>query len=1189
MAPRILLVTAPLLLAACAAALPTASHPGGLDFSTSGEDQGFTTLGGFARVDGELRIVTARASVDLPGLRHVEGNFELRADTAVSIDLSRLRRIGGSLRIHAPQATNIRLNALLQVDGELNISGKGPADLPSLEQVGQDMLVRADTGRLKVPRLVQVGGCLRLHRTGLVGASFSALERVGGGTPDAPRCLEVAFNPDLSRLHLPAVVETAGLSIHNNGWLAGVDLRQLKTVSGPLRVTANPRLIVLNIQSLVQLGPVPDAGGHVFSGLGIQHLGLESLRRSSGAVEVLDNPQLRTVTLGALELQALHFADLPQLRHVRADPLEQIGELAVSGCPRLQALDLSSLKVVRGNLLLHKPLPALTALRLGALEQVDGLLLLSGSGVRRLQLERLRRTGGLTLSDNADLGQVSFGADLRVVDNVVVRHNSLPICVTASLTEHFRSQNEAGSLPRTLLLMGDHDDCLRTAVDRQVMNSRFNGPVERCISPAASPGPVPGGVHLSFAVLPTGVVKAVNLSKPQALAEESVARCLRSVFVGKRLIDANARLWSPGLAVVRRTEVTLTHIFALNVRKPWHIGADAGGATLSAILGAAPWVHDAPVNRIVFTDDATLLSGDERGTVRLWSLARGLLHEFGLFNRPITDLAADATGSRVAVAAGQDLALITLLDRRVEYLQRPKILGHRNAARLAFAGQNSLWLANEAGEVELFDMAPRTAGSSPVGPSKTAGPHDPPADAQRVVALVAVGPDRAMAWRADGGTVLYDNNRANGQLHEDKKADRARLQEVTSAAYLGDGGPGGASSADAERWVVAGYGDTASAVHVVGDNATPLPLRPGVSAVVAVPRSIQVVFATGDELHFLGSREWRATRPPLRLAHTVRALAASPAGEQIAIGDEQGGIDVFSLASGDFHRQRHGHRSAVHDLTAATDVLLSVDETGRALRWQIGAAGKIAPPKPAAAGTTRRKPPLSATNERFFAWAHTHAGQCTVSVRSRIEAHWRASLDGRCTALLWLPGDVLAVGLEAGTVHFFDDSGAGSAPLQGSGPVVHLAEDRGRLAISRRTQVEIWALAGLSLMATIAKGADYVAFAAGASASGHNMILVRGRRLELWNSTRSSHDAILGFHQRDITSFSARGGHLLSASLDGTVQLFLASPAESGPAFTRHSLDILPGQRYPTAVAWLRPGRLFAVGTDSGEILIWRL
>jgi hypothetical protein len=349
-------------------------------------------------------LVVERAAkltqVFLPALKEVEGDATVQGAPLLSTlagTFPALWRVGRTLRIGAPEELRnlaleaVELPALLSVDSL--VTEGNPAlvrlEAPALFHVEADLVVALEGPGLPVLALEKVqalGGRLALLLRNEVRDGGLGVTRVGGDvTLDgeagsyAMRALRalVRIGGTLrmprwkSSISLPALEEVGTLVVEEGQWSRGPVAFPRLTRAREIRLARNRAdAITLPALTSVERMVVED---HAL----LTRLSLAALRGGAPQITVKGCPLLATVDLGALaEATAL--------------------DLDNAGAP-LDALDLSSLRAVRGPLTVVDGLRSVEALAL--LSRVDGDLRVWSRHVPQPALDgwvaRLRAGGGL--------------------------------------------------------------------------------------------------------------------------------------------------------------------------------------------------------------------------------------------------------------------------------------------------------------------------------------------------------------------------------------------------------------------------------------------------------------------------------------------------------------------------------------------------------------------------------------------------------------------------------------------------------------------------------------------------------------------------------------------------------------------------------------------------------------------------
>lgn len=155
----------------------------------------------------------------LQGVRRFEGDLIVQVG-AGAVTLPKLEQVTGALQVRAapngagePAGATLAFPKLMRVDGDLlltTLQTLKTLSMPALEEVRGALTVTSVTylEALELPALRRVTWQVRLASTGLVRASFAALESAGS--------LSVELNARLGTLEVPKLAETGALVVRGN-------------------------------------------------------------------------------------------------------------------------------------------------------------------------------------------------------------------------------------------------------------------------------------------------------------------------------------------------------------------------------------------------------------------------------------------------------------------------------------------------------------------------------------------------------------------------------------------------------------------------------------------------------------------------------------------------------------------------------------------------------------------------------------------------------------------------------------------------------------------------------------------------------------------------------------------------------------------------------------------------------------
>jgi hypothetical protein len=291
---------------------------------------------------------------------------------------SRYNAVEGDLGVMGPAS----LDCLCDVGGDLLVAGAGQSEveLPQLQRVGAGVQlddVRTLT-RLSLPALtlVETGSVMILSNERLESLELPELASVGG-------TLRLRDNPALRTLVLPALREVGDkLVVVDHAALVEFELPALETIGGEVLFEDNDA--ILDVDGLGALSWVGDS----FTIRGNASLrtleGFVSLTEVVGDFFVRNNTGLLTIDgFDALEIVggSVRIRDNASLSSLRGlERLQEVASLSVTGNPKMQLLDgLDLLRVVEGHLGVTDNAGLLELAAFDLLEEVGGDLDLSGN------------------------------------------------------------------------------------------------------------------------------------------------------------------------------------------------------------------------------------------------------------------------------------------------------------------------------------------------------------------------------------------------------------------------------------------------------------------------------------------------------------------------------------------------------------------------------------------------------------------------------------------------------------------------------------------------------------------------------------------------------------------------------------------------------------------------------------------
>jgi hypothetical protein len=343
-------------------------------------------------VDVRVRVVapslalTTQADVNASvAVEEVDGDVVISGSVASTSDLG-VRIVHGDVRIADLSALGaLELTALEAVDGDLVVRANASlqtATLDRLLRVGGDLTVAAQPGlnatgsppfsAFSAALLEEVGGALAL----------SALEYAdanGDGRADDPRNPSDNSLANLASINLPAL-RLVGASLRVEGALAlpRILLPALESVGGAVVLYANPGLTAID-------WPVRSIGGG-------------AIFESNAALAAVRFPSL---------------AAMGRTRELIGDAYERV-YAALLGCSpdRYRVGDLFFIANDDGGSPCDFADPfdsdVIETLELPALTNVEGRLLIVGTGIARLSLPALESAGGIVIHRNGRLSPVSI-------------------------------------------------------------------------------------------------------------------------------------------------------------------------------------------------------------------------------------------------------------------------------------------------------------------------------------------------------------------------------------------------------------------------------------------------------------------------------------------------------------------------------------------------------------------------------------------------------------------------------------------------------------------------------------------------------------------------------------------------------------------------------------------------------------
>ncbi|MFO0749114.1 MAG: hypothetical protein U1F43_26145 [Myxococcota bacterium] len=376
--------------------------------STACEDQaavpfGVDTVGSSDGVSasGDVVVLTRADIVKLAGVRHIEGDLEIRMTTAVA--LPDLETIGGSLRLAGTAATevtpDVSLPALERIGLDLAVAytkDSGRLQLPSLTEVGRHVALTHGTWDVDLGALKTIGGDLRVNDASLVGIDLGKLASVGG----AMRILRFGLaRGTVVSVALPSLREVTG----DVELAQGADL----DFSAPLLATIGRDLDVsglavsLSLPGLTRLGDDLLVDDVTMTALDLSHLAtVEGEIAIDGA---------RGDGLADLELGALHTV---------------VGSLTLRDVANLGRASLPALVDLGGALDLEQ-VPSLARLELAALTHTNGDLIVRQAGNVLVLAQVLASVGGDLRIEDCGRMQANLPALTSIVGSLSIRGGTL--------------------------------------------------------------------------------------------------------------------------------------------------------------------------------------------------------------------------------------------------------------------------------------------------------------------------------------------------------------------------------------------------------------------------------------------------------------------------------------------------------------------------------------------------------------------------------------------------------------------------------------------------------------------------------------------------------------------------------------------------------------------------------------------
>jgi len=319
----------------------------------------------------------------LLGADVITGNLEIAGPDAVA--LPRLTVVGGTL------------SAASQLEGSTML------ELPALELVvgALDLAHEGLSGAIALPRLLRVGGSVRITQAEVTALSAPALTQVGSLFIEASR---------IEHLALPALVDTGfSLVLQNNPSLIDLSLPRVRQLSALVVVHNDALTSLAGLDNVFDAASVTIADNAALAAPGLPVLsGITNLTISGPATTTIGFPRL-------VFARTVRIHDVPALEQLTLPSLDSAQRIDVVSAPRLARLDLPLLVTLAGQHLGPDRIIAIAV---------------SGTAIDMLSLPALIRSSGqIAVNGNANLATIDL-PQLQLLDRIVI--DSAPRLTTIS-------------------------------------------------------------------------------------------------------------------------------------------------------------------------------------------------------------------------------------------------------------------------------------------------------------------------------------------------------------------------------------------------------------------------------------------------------------------------------------------------------------------------------------------------------------------------------------------------------------------------------------------------------------------------------------------------------------------------------------------------------------------------------------